>query len=345
MPLRKIEIVVPDEEESSCKELLDDETVIHYWRDHSEHSGYILNVLVDAVDTEKFLDKAEKKFNTSEGFRLVMMTVDATLPRIEKEDEENEDDESDGDNDANGKVEEEEKGKIKNIRVSREELYTEISDAVDLNRVYLSLVMLSTVVAALGILRDNTAVVIGAMVIAPLLGANVGLSLSTTLADWELGFDSIKTNVAGISVAIAISILLGMLMPVDAELYHIASRTEVHLSDIALALASGAAGVLAYTMGMSTAVIGVMVAVALLPPLVVAGLLIGDMQWELAYYSLLLLFTNIICVNLAGIATFILQGVRPRTWYKSQKAKKYNRIALSIWISLVVMLAAAIYFA
>src|SRR6056297_65249 len=345
MPLRKIEIVVPDEEESSCKELLDDETVIHYWRDHSEHSGYILNVLVEAVDTEKFLDKAEKKFNTSEGFRLVMVTVDATLPRIEKEDEENEDDESDGDNDANGKVEEEEKGKIKNIRVSREELYTEISDAVDLNRVYLSLVMLSTVVAALGILRDNTAVVIGAMVIAPLLGANVGLSLSTTLADWELGFDSIKTNVAGISVAIAISILLGMLMPVDAELYHIASRTEVHLSDIALALASGAAGVLAYTMGMSTAVIGVMVAVALLPPLVVAGLLIGDMQWELAYYSLLLLFTNIICVNLAGIATFILQGVRPRTWYKSQKAKKYNRIALSIWISLVVKLAAAIYFA
>lgn len=345
MPLRKIEIVVPDEEESSCKELLDDETVIHYWRDHSEHSGYILKVLVDAVDTEKFIDKAEKKFNTSEGFRLVMVTVDATLPRIEKDDEEDGDDESDGDNDARGKIEEDEKGKIKNLRVSREELYTEISDAVDLNRVYISLVMLSTVVAALGILRDNTAVVIGAMVIAPLLGANVGLSLSTTLADWELGFDSIKTNVAGISVAAAISILLGMLMPVDAELYHIASRTEVHLSDIALALASGAAGVLAYTMGMSTAVIGVMVAVALLPPLVVAGLLIGDMQWELAYYSLLLLFTNIICVNLAGIATFILQGVRPRTWYKSQKAKKYNRIALSIWISLVVMLAAAIYFA
>lgn len=345
MPLRKIEIVVPDEEESSCKDLLDDETVIHYWRDHSEHSGHILKVLVDAVDTENFLDKAEKKFNNSEGFRLVMVTVDATLPRIEKEEEENGDDEDDGNSDASGEAEEEEEDKIKNIRVSREELYTEISDAVDLNRVYMSLVMLSTVVAALGILRDNTAVVIGAMVIAPLLGANVGLSLSTTLADWELGFDSIKTNAAGISVAAVISILLGMLMPVDSELYHIASRTEVHLSDIALALASGAAGVLAYTMGMSTAVIGVMVAVALLPPLVVAGLLIGDMQWDLAYYSILLLFTNIICVNLAGIATFILQGVRPRTWYKSQKAKKYNKIALLIWISLVIMLAAAIYFA
>ena len=338
MPLRKIEIVIPDDKESSCKDLLEDESVIHYWQDHSEQSGHILKVLVDAVNTENFLDKAEKEFNNSDGFRLVMVTVDATLPRIEKEEEEEEDTAADTDG-------EEEDEEIKNIRVSREELYTDISDAVNLNRVYMSLVILSTIVAALGVLRDNTAVVIGAMVIAPLLGPNVGLALSTTLADWELGLNSIKTNAAGLFVAAAISVVLGMIMTVDAELYHIASRTELHMSDIALALASGAAGVLAYTMGMSTAVIGVMGAVALLPPLVVAGLLLGDMQWELAYYAIVLLFTNIICVNLAGIATFILQGVRPRTWYKSQKAKKYNRIALAIWLTLVVLLAFVIYFA
>src|SRR6056297_1209611 len=338
MPLRKIEIVIPDDKESSCKDLLEDESVIHYWQDHSVQSGHILKVLVDAVNTENFLDKAEKEFNNSDGFRLVMVTVDATLPRIEKEEEEEEGTAADTDG-------EEEDEEIKNIRVSREELYTDISDAVNLNRVYMSLVILSTIVAALGVLRDNTAVVIGAMVIAPLLGPNVGLALSTTLADWELGLNSIKTNAAGLFVAAAISVVLGMIMTVDAELYHIASRTELHMSDIALALASGAAGVLAYAMGMSTAVIGVMVAVALLPPLVVAGLLLGDMQWELAYYAVVLLLTNIICVNLAGIATFILQGVRPRTWYKSQKAKKYNRIALAIWLSLVVLLAFVIYFA
>lgn len=339
MPLRKIEIVIPDDKESSCRDLLDDESVIHYWRDHSEESGYILKVLVDAVNTEDFLDKADKQFNNSEGFRLVMVTVDATLPRIEKEEDEDEED-NDGE-----ESDQEEEDTIKAIRVSREELYTDISDAVDLNRVYMSLVALSTIVAALGILRDNTAVVIGAMVIAPLLGPNVGLALSTTLADWDLGLASIKTNAAGLLAALAISVAFGMGMVVDSELYHIASRTELHLSDIALALASGAAGVLAYTMGMSTAVIGVMVAVALLPPLVVAGLLLGDMQWQLAYYSIVLLLTNIICVNLAGIATFILQGVRPRSWYESQKAKKYNKIALSIWILLVILLTFVIYFA
>lgn len=342
MPLRKIEIVVPEDRESSWQELLDDDSIIHYWQDHSDNYGHLLHVLVDAVDTEQFLDNAEKHFNNSDGFRLVMVTVDATLPRIEKEDQEEQKDEE---SILQAGQEESDEEELQAIRVSREELYTDISDAVKPNRVYISLVILSTIVAALGILRDNTAVVIGAMVIAPLLGPNVGLALSTTLADWDLGLNSIKTNIYGIVVAMVISVALGVFMTVDSELYHIASRTQVHLSDIALALASGAAGVLAYTMGMSTAVIGVMVAVALLPPLVVAGLLLGDMQWELAYYSIILLFTNIICVNLAGIATFILQGVRPRRWYESQKAKKYNRIALSIWISLVILLAIVIYLA
>lgn len=340
MPLRQIEIIIPEKDENNCKDLLNDDSVIHYWQDHSEQSGYVLKVLVDAVHTEQFLDKAENRFQNSEGFRLVMVSVDATLPRIEEEESEELEE-----NAKDKEPEEPWEKPLQGVRVSREELYSDISDAVEFNRIYMALVILSTIVAALGILRDNTAVVVGAMVIAPLLGPNVGLALSTTLSDYDLGLKSIKTNVAGVLAALTISIVLGIFMTVDSDLYHIASRTEVHLSDIALALASGAAGVLAYTAGMSTAVIGVMVAVALLPPLVVAGLLLGDMQWDLAYYSILLLSTNIICVNLAGIATFILQGVRPRTWYESQQASKYNKIALSIWFSLVAILAVVIYFA
>ncbi len=333
MPLRQIEIVIPKDRENACKNLLKDDSVEHYWQDSSESSGFMLKVLVDAVHTEKFLDKAEQLFGGDKGYRLVMVSVDATLPRIEKEPKD-EDEEPEGP----------EEKTLQGVRVSREELYSDISDAVTLTRVYMALVILSTIVAALGILRDNTAVVVGAMVIAPLLGPNVGLALASALADAKLGFESIKSNLAGLIVAFSISILLGIFMTVDSELYHISSRVEVHLSDISLALASGAAGVLAYTMGMSTAVIGVMVAVALLPPLVVAGLLLGDMQFELAYFALLLTLVNVICVNLAGIATFILQGVRPRTWYKAQKAKKANRIALTLWISIIAALAVVIYF-
>ncbi len=336
MPLRQIEIVIPKNRHEAFRNLLSDNSVVHYWQGSSENSGFMLKVLVDAVDTELFLDKAEQLFSKDEDYRLVMLSVDATLPRIEEKPKELQEKSSTPDRPADKP--------LTGVRVSREELYSDISDAVELSRVYIALVILSTIVAALGIIRDNTAVVIGAMVIAPLLGPNVGLALSTTLADKKLGIKSMKTNLAGLFTAFSISILLGMFMTVDASVYEISSRTEVHLSDISLALASGAAGVLAYTVGMSTAVIGVMVAVALLPPLVVAGLLLGDMQFGLALFAMLLLLTNVICVNLAGISTFILQGVRPRTWYDTQKAKKSTKIMLRLWIIVVMILAVIIYF-
>lgn len=338
MPLRQIEIVIPKEDQGACEKLISEDSVLHYWQENSENYGCQLKFIVDAVNTEKILDKVEQLFGTRDDFRLVMISVDATLPRIRKlEEDEGEEEKKDPD--------EPWEQPLQGVRVSREELYTEISDAIGLTRIYIALVVSSTIVAALGILRDNTAVVIGAMVIAPLLGPNVGLALSTALGDFKLGMQSIKTNVVGLSIALAISILLGVFMQVNPEVYNIASRTEVHLSDIALALASGVAGVLAYTVGMSTAVIGVMVAVALLPPLVTAGLLLGDLQWGLAYYSILLLLTNVICVNLAGVATFILQGVRPRTWYETKKAKKSNKIAIILWIALLLTLGIIIYYA
>jgi len=339
MPLRKIEVVVPCEHKDEFTELLEDESVHHYWNDESK-DAYILKALVDANKTENFLDKAEQIIGEREGFRLLLLAVEATLPRMD--DDEEEEDKNGESEEENGESDPWEKP-LQGARVSREELYNQISDSVELSGIYIAMVSLSTVVAALGVLRDNTAVVIGAMVIAPLLGPNVGLALSTTLGDNKLLVRSIKTNFAGIGVAFLISVILGFLMSVDESVYQIASRTEVHLSDIALALASGAAGVLAYTIGVSAAVIGGVVAVALLPPLVTAGLLVGEMKFDLAYYAILLVTTNVICVNLAAVATFILQGVKPRTWYKAEKAKKINKRALALWVTLVCVLALLIW--
>lgn len=333
MPIRQIEVVVPKEAREDFEHLLEDKSVEHYWNEQSD-SGYLLKALVDASKTETFLDNAEKIMGGRDGYRLVMQDVEATLPRV---DESSEDDkETEVDEDA---IE----TPLRGVRVSREELYTDISESVNLTPVYIAMVSFSTIVAALGMLRDSAAVVIGAMVIAPLLGPNVALALSTTLGDSELFRKSVKTNILGVLVAFVISVILGILLSVDTTVYEIASRTEVHLSDIALALASGAAGVLAYTIGMSVAVIGVMVAVALLPPLVTAGLLVGDMQFGAAYYAFLLLTTNIICVNFAAVATFAVQGVTPRTWYKAVKAKKINKIALSLWGALLLILSLLIY--
>jgi uncharacterized hydrophobic protein (TIGR00341 family) len=139
-----------------------------------------------------------------------------------------------------------------------------------------------------------------------------------------------------------LSIIIGYFFSVDPGIPQIASRINVGLSDIILALASGIAGVLAFTSGASISLIGVMVAVALMPPLITLGLLVGSGNMPEAVGALLLLVTNIICVNLAGVMTFLAQGIRPRKWWEASKAKKAARVAITLWSVLLAILVAVI---
>jgi uncharacterized hydrophobic protein (TIGR00341 family) len=251
--------------------------------------------------------------------------VEATIPAIEEAVEEK-------------TVQDPNSVKKESDRISREELYEDVAQGAQLTRVYLATVALSTIVAAAGLIRDDIAIVIGAMVIAPLLGPNVSLSLASTLGDLALARRSLTTIGVGIATALALSFLLGVAFDVTPTIPAINTRTQAGLADIAIALAAGAAGSLAFTSGVPAVVVGVMVSVALLPPLVVMGLLLGSGHLELAFGSFTLLLTNITCVNLAAVATFVAQRVQPRTWWEAERAKKATRIALAIWIIMLAIL-------
>jgi uncharacterized hydrophobic protein (TIGR00341 family) len=201
------------------------------------------------------------------------------------------------------------------------------------------MVIMSAVVAT-GMIRDNVAVIIGAMVIAPLLGPNVALSLATTLGDGKLAQRAALVNLWGLGTAVVFSIIVGYVLSFQTNLLstEVFARTQVNLSDIGLALASGIAGALSFTTGAPAAVIGVMVAVALMPPLVALGMLLGAGLWAYAYGALLLLITNIICINLAGVGTFLVQGFRPTTWHAVERAKRATMTAVGIWLALLMVL-------
>jgi len=228
-------------------------------------------------------------------------------------------------------------------RIYREELYEDINNVSSGGRTFILLVILSAFVAAIGLLRANVAIIIGAMVIAPLLGPNMGMALAATLGDSALAKRSLKTNFTGMAVAVAIAIVLGWFAAVDVTNPEIASRLQVSYADIVLALASGAAGALSFTSGVPGSLIGVMVAVALLPPSMVFGLLVGDGQFQTSLNALLLLMTNVVCVNISGVAMFLYQGVRPNSWWEAKKAKKQTRIAISVWIVLLAILSILIH--
>ncbi len=180
------------------------------------------------------------------------------------------------------------------------------------------------------------------MVIAPLLGPNVALSLATTLGDISLARRALRANGIGILLAVGIAALVGFIVGVDPAIPEVAIRTRVGLEDIVLALAAGAAATLSLTTRLPSALIGVMVAVALLPPLAAFGMLVGSQQWALSLAALLLVAVNLICINLAGVMTFLVQGVRPLRWWEADRAKRATRLAIALWALLLALLVVVV---
>ena len=329
MALRLIEIVLPKDKENKAEDLIKEHNPTGLWFQEMSRDKTLIKVLIKAEEVEPIVVQMDKHFSTLEHFRLMLLSVEATIPRIEEPVK-------------TETVKEEEKNNKKSNRISIEELYLDLEGMTKLSKVYITTVLLSAIVAAIGIMKDNVAVIIGAMVIAPLLGPNVALSLGTTLGDLTLCKNALRAGIVGSIIVLIFSIAIGYffhLAPVLPELY---SRTNVGISDIVLALASGSAGALAFTSGLPSTLVGVMVAVALLPPLVSVGLLFGGGHLIFSYKAFLLFLANLICINLAGVLTFLLQGIKPISWWESKKAKKATTYAILMWSTTLAILLVAI---
>ena len=334
MALRLLEMVLPENHLKEAEELLREEPVMEIWYDRISEKQTLLKILASAEETEHLMDLLNQRFANEPWFRLILLPVAASLPRVEDPPVE---EAAPSEDDANDKKKKE--------RISREEMYEAVKDMAQLTRVYLGMVILSTVVAAMGLLNDSVAVIIGAMVIAPLLGPIIAQAMGTTLGDAALARLALKTNFAGLGLALGLSILLGLFLEVNPAGPEMAARIGIGLGDIAVALASGAAGALAFTAGAPTVLVGVMVAVALLPPLASLGLLLGSGYLLPALGAGLLLITNIICVNLAGVVVFWIQGVRPTSWWEEKRAQKAKKISIAVCTGLLALLALSIILA
>ena len=285
----------------------------------------VVRLLVDDAHRQAVMDALQNQLGSRKFFRIVVIPVEVTLPPVESD------------------VRELEKEKSAAAGVTREELYHNISKNSELNSNFLLLVFLSTIVAAIGLIENNVAVVIGAMVIAPLLGPNIALALAAALGDAPLMWSALRTSLTGLGLAFVLSLLIGVLLPIDVNSGELMARTYVGLDSVVLALASGAAAVLSLTTGLSSVLVGVMVAVALLPPMATAGLMLGSGQPGLASGAALLLAVNIVCVNLAAKMVFLVRGVKPRTWLEKRKAKQSMTTYMVFWFVSLLVLLIAIY--
>ena len=146
-------------------------------------------------------------------------------------------------------------------------------------------------------------------------------------------------------VGLTVSIGIGLTFQFDPTVGQIAGRSQITLAHVVVAASAGAAGAIAVTTGVSAAMVGVMVAVALVPPLVAVGLLLGAGEYAAASAAGLMLVTNIVCVNLAAVVVMLLQGILPNRWYEADRAKRAIWVALVMWTTLTLILAGLIWYA
>jgi uncharacterized hydrophobic protein (TIGR00271 family) len=197
-----------------------------------------------------------------------------------------------------------------------EHIYLKVEGISRPNFSFYFMICLSTVIASYGLLANSTAVVIGAMLVAPLMGPIFGIALSLSVDDKKLLGHSFLAEISGIIAVIGLSYLIGSL-PFRVDFgSEIIARTSPNLYDILIALASGLAG--AYSFAderLSPALPGVAIATALVPPLATCGLCLAAGRFGWAWGAFLLFFANFICIELAAAIVFYFAGVKKRNEY------------------------------
>ncbi len=313
-----IEAVAAPSNEDAILRIAKQTDAVDCWISSHSEKQIAIKILVEKSKSQKVLDQLQELMAGKSNFRVIAYPLEVALP-YDKQKESN------------------------SATVTREALLSQLKNQGKLDSHYMMLVFLSTIVAAIGLIENNVAVIIGAMVIAPLLGPNLALSLSTTLGQVNGILGGLKTLAVGIALALGISYLVGVFYPGIELTPELLTRTNVGLDGLALALASGAAAALSITTGVSSVLVGVMVAVALLPPTVTLGICLGLELYKEALGAALLLIANIASVNLTAQLTMRLKGIKPREPEKQHTALIVFVIGLLFWCALISYLIYQLY--
>ncbi len=214
-------------------------------------------------------------------------------------------------------------------------LFTNLRNEGSINSVFVTLLILATVIATLGLFINSSSVIIGAMLLAPLMQPIVSLSMGVLRQDESLFKNALKTVLIGMMITLMTAMLVAYLTPIRELSSEMASRLSPTLLDMLVAIASGVAA--AYVKNdekISSSLAGVAIAVALVPPLAVSGIGLGWGEWSMFMQALLLFITNLIGIVLAGSITFLILGYAP-----IKVAKK----GIIVWTMIAILVTVPLY--
>lgn len=303
--------------------------------DWSLDTGYgryeqAMDIVVEPKDGQALVDALQTAFSACPDWRINIMPLEASLPvpeRVKNALAETAEDKTKDKAGANGAL--------------REELVQRVNKDIVFDVNFVVLTILSAIVATIGLNSDSVTIVIAAMVIAPLLGPILAFALGSALGDTDLMARAAKTGLLGFALGFGTAMLITTVMPVNLNSHELLDRTAIGPAIVILALASGAAAALSLTTGASSALVGVMVAVALLPPSAAAALFLGAGEFQQSQRAAILLGLNVVSVLLAAQLVFAWKGIRPRIFSDQARASKAIKVNIVLWS---FVLSALLYF-
>ncbi|ARS91677.1 TIGR00341 family protein [Natrarchaeobaculum aegyptiacum] len=237
------------------------------------------------------------------------------------------------------------RGAIGGDRISRQELQAKAAGLTPTFPVYATMTLVSAIVATAGLLLDSPAVVVGSMVIAPLIGPALATSVGTVVDDPALQSTGLVYQISGITIAILGAICLASitrlvgLEPAGIDIVAVAEleeRVAPNLLALLIALGAGVAGVLSLTRELSEAIVGVMIAAALIPPAAAVGIAVSWGIYGAAVGAMVLVLVNTLSINFAALVTLWAAEYRPANLFAVTTARKQT-IAMATLTGLLMV--------
>ncbi|MCK8816122.1 TIGR00341 family protein [Natroniella sulfidigena] len=273
----------------------------------------ILNLLYGNQD--QLLDGLKERFNFSENTErsLIIFTPDTVIPR------------------------DKEKVKEYNYRASRETIVTYAKDNSKVDSQLLILAVVAAIIATLGLIIDNTAVIVGSMVIAPVFGPIIAIAVGIVLGDLKLSVQGLIAELVVVVVAVVIGALSGLVIPNVTINRALEVRMLPTLPDLLIAFAAGGAGAYSLVTNIKQQLVGVVIAAALIPVMATIGIGIALWSWPLFSGAILLLLANFFALLLAIVLTFYFKGLKPQFWYDLTAKKLIKKSLIILVISLLLL--------
>lgn len=213
-----------------------------------------------------------------------------------------------------------------------QELFKVLRENARLKTSFLVMMILSTLIATFGLYGDSSPVIIGAMILAPIIAPIVSFSMGMVRYDVSMLKTGILTILGGTLVALLVSAAVSLIIPLRILTSEIEARLSPTLLDMGIAVASGIAAAYAHAEeGIAKSLAGVAIAVALVPPLAVAGIGIGWGDWQVFSGAFLLYLTNLSGIIMFAGITFLVLGFAP-----------FKRARMGLIYTLIIILAVAV---